>query len=273
MKGTLTSMRIETNKKLVKRNTQIAQYLFFFSLGILALAFFVTNQQLLGISPTSDEAAMLSVLIPSLVLPFGLISTLFSVRMTNLWIRRPRPELAIEEGLKGLSNKSVLYNYYHFPARHALICPQGIFAIVTRFQDGRFSVVGDNWRTHRSAFSRLTSIFRMDGIGNPTEDAMRAAAHLKKLLNPIAPEAEVQPLVVFVDGRAQLEVKEPVVPVVHANDKYKPNLKDFMRSVKPETVEPQPVKKGQKQPPKKKEGTMPLTPEQIEAFEAATLRR
>src|SRR5690554_4101962 len=123
-------MRIETNQKLVKRNTQIAQYLFFFSMGVLVIGFLVTNQQLLGVDPTSEQAVTLSLLVPSLILPVGLVTTLVSVRMTNLWIRRPRPEVVLQENLKGMGSKSVLYNYYHFPARHVLICPQGVFAII-----------------------------------------------------------------------------------------------------------------------------------------------
>lgn len=267
-------MRIETNQKIVTRNTRLAQYLFFFSMGVLIIGFFVTNQQMFGISPTSDEAVVLSLLIPSLILPIGLVSTLFSVRMTNLWVRRPRPETIIPEGLKGLSSKSVLYSYYHFPARHVLICPQGIFAIITRFQDGRYTVRGERWHTHRSPIGRLFSIFRLDGIGAPDNEAIRAAQHVKKLLQSIAPEAEVKPLVVFVDPRVKLEIENPLVPVVHAEDKLKPNLKDFMRSIKGDAAPEQPVKKGQKGQGaiKKKELPMPLTQEQIEAFEAATLR-
>jgi len=164
-------MRIVTNTKLVRRNNRIAQYLFFFSLGVLILGFFITNQQLFGVEVNSPEAETLILLLPSLILPLGLISTLFSVRMTNLWIRRPRPEDVLAENLKGLSNKSVLYNYYHFPARHVLICPQGIFAIVTRFQDGNYTVEGNKWRTHRSPLSRILSIFRLDSIGDPMPSA------------------------------------------------------------------------------------------------------
>ncbi len=77
-------------------------------------------------------------LVQTAILPIAFITTIVSVRMTNLWVRQPRPEVVIREGLKGLSNKSVLYSYYHFPARHVLICPQGVFAMVTRFQDGRY---------------------------------------------------------------------------------------------------------------------------------------
>jgi hypothetical protein len=268
-------MRIVSNTKLVKRNNRIAQILFFFSLGVLILGFFLTNQQLFGIQASSPELQSLSVLIPSVVLPIGLISTLFSVRMTNLWVRRPRPEDTIQENLKGLSNRSVLYNYYHLPARHVLICPQGVFAIVTRFQDGRYTVTGSKWRTHRSALSRFLSIFRLDGIGDPMMDAGRAAQRVQKQLAPIAPDVQVQPLILFIDPRARFEAINPSVPVLYADEKQKPNLRDYLRTLKGD-VEEEPVpEKGKKkgQPKKKQEPkvTFPLSQSQIDAFEQATI--
>lgn len=243
-------MRVETNERLARRNRQIAQYLFFFSFGVLILGLFVINQP----APAQGEDVTLSFLLSSAVLPFAFITTMLSVRMTNLWVRPPRPEVVIREGLKGISSKSVLYNYYHFPARHVLITPYGVFAIITRFQDGRFTVRGSKWISHRSPISRFFGIFRLDGIGNPTLDAQRAADHVKKLLANIAPDVPVQGVVVFVDPRAQLEIENPDVPVVHADSKREPSLKDYIRSVM-------------------KENRPTLTPEQIEAFEQATLPR
>jgi nuclease-like protein len=247
-------MRVETNDRLVQRNKRIAQYLFFFSFGVLILGLVVINQPLFSGSAatTSPQNSPLTVILPSLVLPIAFITTMVSVRMTNLWVRPPRPEEVIREGLKGVSSKSVLYNYYHFPARHVLISPQGIFAIITRFQDGKYKVVGDKWTTQSSAIRAVTSIFRMDGIGNPTADALRAAEHLKKALQPIAPDIEVQPLIVFVDPRATIVIEDPAVPVLRPDAKQDPSLKDYL------------FKKVERK------GTM-LTPEQIRAFEEATL--
>jgi len=241
-------MRTETNDKLARRNRQIAQYLFFASFGILILGLFVTNTQM---NPES-EGDLLPLLLPALILPLAFVATMISVRMTNLWVRQPRPEVVIREGLKGLSNKSVLYNYYHIPARHVLISPQGVFAMVTRFQDGRFSVDGDRWTTHKSALGKLIGIFRFDSIGNPTQEAERAAQHVRELLKPIAPDVPVQPLIVFFDPRADVTVTNPTVPVLYPDLKKRPNLKEYLRDVA-------------------REGRPSLTPEQIEAFEEATL--
>ena len=242
-------MRVETNEKLAHRNRQIAQYLFFATFGILILGLVFINQQAATIS---QDNVLLITILQTAILPVAFITTIVSVRMTNLWVRQPRPEVVIREGLKGISNKSVLYNYYHFPARHVLICPQGVFAIVTRFQDGRYTVDGDHWTTHKNAAQRLAGIFRFDGMGNPTADAQRAAESVHAKLQALGINIDVRPLIVFVDPKADVTVTNPTVPVVYPLGKKSPFLKDILRDVG-------------------KDSRMSLTPEQIRAFEEATL--
>jgi hypothetical protein len=269
-------MRVETNMRLVERNKRIAHFLFFFSMAVLIGGFIVANTQLT--SQTNNNMAI-ALFLPWLVLPIGFICTIVSVRMTNLWIRRPRPEEAIREGLKGLSKKSSLYNYYHFPARHVLITPQGVYAIVSRFQEGNFVVEGDKWRTKSGFFGILMRFFRRDDIGNPNADALRAAAHVKKLLAPIAANIEVQPLIVFVDPRANVEITNPTIPVLYTDIKKSPNLKDYMRDAahqqeKPEANDAVKKKGGSKAKPtdKSANGVLEFDPEELaEAFEEATL--
>ncbi len=244
-------MRVETNHRLVQRNRRIAQYLFFFSLAVLIGAFVYVNTQALGgdlPDPGSPEAT-LSLLLPALVLPFGVITSMVSVRMTNNWIRQPRPELALQSGLKGLSNRSVLYNYLHLPLRHLLICPQGVFAITTRFQNGSYRVNGEQWTTQEGLFSQATRFFRRDGIGRPAAEARAQAARIQ---SSMPAGIAVQPLIIFVDPAATFDVQDSEVPVLYADSKQQPNLKDYLRSI------PQ-------------EARQTLTPAQIEDFEAETL--
>ncbi|MFW5691859.1 MAG: nuclease-related domain-containing protein [Chloroflexota bacterium] len=228
-------MRVVTNEALIKRSRKWATRLFFLSLGILALGFFVANGQLFGLIPDEAITPELYGLVMPLVLLIGFIATLTSVRMTNLWIRVPRPEKAIQDGLKGISNKSALYNYYHFPARHVLITPQGVFPIVTRFQDGKFAVKGtekgDRWRTFKGPIGALFTLIRLDGIGNPSRDAEQAKAYVRYLTEDYDSTIPIYPIVVFVDPKAKLlEIDNPNVPVVFADSKSEPNLKDFIKS-------------------------------------------
>ncbi len=251
-------MRVETNDFLIKRNRRIATTLFFFSLAVLIFGFIAANGQFMGLDllGTFGDTGYL-VLMP-LVLIIGFGTTIVSVRMTNLWIRQPRPEEAIEMGLKGIGNKAVLYNYLHLPARHVLIAPQGVFAIVTRFQDGRYVIENDKWKQRRSFAGVLFSAFRMDGIGNPHFDAELAADHIQDVIDEINPDVEVQPLILMIDPRANLEINgETSVPVLYAmhkagDKKLSPNLKDYMREVA-------------------KEERPTLTQDEIDAFEEATI--
>ncbi len=244
-------MRVETNERLARRNRQIAQYLFFATFGVLILGLVFLNTQ---VSAVADGNVLLNTLAQTAVLPLAFITTIASVRMTNLWVRQPRPEVVIREGLKGLSNKSVLYSYYHFPARHVLICPQGVFAIITKFQDGVYNVEGDALADSQERMSRVLSLFRFDGVGNPTAEAIRAADHIEKLLETIAPGVEVQPVIVFVDPKAEVIAVNPSVPVVYPLGKRSPILRDLIRDVG-------------------KENRATLTPEQIAEFDELTLKR
>ncbi|MCB9451856.1 MAG: NERD domain-containing protein [Anaerolineaceae bacterium] len=241
-------MRIETNERLVKRNRRTAHILFFFSMAILAGGFIIANTQLADPNVSSNNTSLLlALLLPWVILPIGFVSTIASVRMTNLWIRQPRPEAAIQDGLKGVSKKSVLYNYYHFPARHVLVCPQGVFAIITRFQDRRYTVEGEKWREPGGLFNMLFRVFRQDSIRNPFVDAQKAAAHVQSLLGEAAGDVVVQPMVIFADPRASLEVSDPIFPVLYADSKQKPNLTDYLRDLAQSQKKAQFDQKQQKQ--------------------------
>ena len=253
-------MRIVTNKKLARRNRKIATYLAVGTFAALLLALVVINASLF----TNDTPDDLILLAQSALLPVAFILTFLSVRMTNLWSRLPRPEKAIEDGLKGLSNKSVLYNYYHFPVRHVLICPQGVFAIVTRWHDQTFKFRDGKFRSQSRLISKLFSAIRFDGVGKPLRDAEFARAQIQRAIDEVAPDVEVQALVVFVDPAATVEFEDnPSVPVLYADPKKPPNLKDYMRDAKRQMAAD--VSEA------KNASLMPLSDEQIEAFEEATI--
>lgn len=227
-------MRIVTNEELVERNKKFATRLFFFSLLVLIAGFVAANASLLGIEAIEQVGEELYLLIMPFVLLVGFTSTMISVRMTNLWVRQPRPEEAIQNSLKGLSNKSALYNYLHFPARHVLISPQGVFPIVTRFQEGRYKVDQNKWRSFRGIFGMFFAIFRLDGIGNPTLEAQEAEQFIRYITEDYDENVPVQPLIIFVDPRATLEIGETDIPVLYADPKKDPNLKDYLRDYRKE---------------------------------------
>ncbi len=230
-------MRIVTNQELIRKNRRTATWLFFISMAILIFGFFVANGQILGLVPEESVGLIYTFATP-FVLLIGFMTTLTSVRMTNLWVRIPRPEVVIPEGLKGIPsrNKNALYNYHHFPARHVLVTPQGIFPMVTRFQDGSFSVNGNKWRAHKGPVGAIFTFLRLDGIGNPNQDAELARRYIQHLIEDYDKDIPIHPVIVFVDPRAKLEINDPSVPVVYADSKKSPNLKEFIQGFGGEPV-------------------------------------
>lgn len=244
-------MRVVTNVPLARRNRRWAQVLFFISLFLLIMGFIAINAPLF--IDFDEEVVMgLTLLLPILILPLAFVFTVLSVRYTNQWVRLPRPEIVMPENLKSTGKEAVLYNYYHLPARHVLICQQGVFAIITRHQDGKVEVNGSEWKMRRGVLASFAALFRLDGVGNPTADAQKAADYVQQFIDPIAPEIKVQPLIVFTDPRVNLTITQPDVPVLHAQSKRAPNLNDYLKAI------PKHVRKT-------------LMPAQIEAFEAATI--
>lgn len=260
-------MRIVTNSRLAERNRKIATNLFLVTFVLLIGGFIFIN---VGVF-TGDTARPdpLLLVAQGVAIPVAFIMTLFSIRMTNLWARRSPlddkskstmlyPDELINEGLKGLSKKSVIYHYYHIPARHVLIAPQGVFAITTRWQNGKYEVDGEHWKTKASMITRLLATLRMDGIGQPFNDAIRAAEHVQKLMREAGSEVNVQPLLVFLDASAQIEGKSEV-PVLFASIKRDSSLTHYLRGLNRGLDE------------KKKGPVMPLTEQEIASFEALTI--
>lgn len=229
-------MRIVTNEALIQKNRRTATWLFFISMAVLIFGFFVANGQFLGLVPSESTAVIFALATP-LVLLVGFATTMTSVRMTNLWVRVPRPEAVIPEGLKGISNKAAIYNYHHIPARHVIVTPQGIFPIVTRFQDGRHRVEGSKWRSYKGMFGTFLTLLRLDGIGNPTQDAEVAKRYVEYLIEDYDKTLPIYPVIVFVDPRVKLEIEEPTYPVVYADAKKSPNLKDYIKSFGKDPIE------------------------------------
>lgn len=220
-------MQIVTNEPRVKRSRLIAQVLFIASLAILIGGLLFTNTIAL-----STNTLMI---VPCIVMPIGLITTLISVRLTNQYVRPPHPQDAIREGVRGISRDGILYNYVA-PVDHVLVAPYGVFTFTTRFQDSRFKVEGDKWDSWkaRGPLAPLFLFLKQEGLGDPFKQATSEAETVQAIVDKALPGADikVQPIVVFTSSRATLEVIDPTIPVVYADPKKKPSLKNQLRDEK-----------------------------------------
>jgi Nuclease-related domain len=220
-------MRVVTNQQRVKRNRQIAQILYFTSLAVFISGLLVIN------TLARDNEVFLY--LPCLITPLGLIAMVVSLRLSNQYMRPPHPEDAIREGLKGINRRSVLYNYV-LPANHVLVSPQGVYTFATRFQESRFKVEGDKWYNwkNRGPLAPLFLFLKQEGLGDPFKQANAEADAVQAIVDQTLPgtKIEVQPVVVFSNPKATLEVIDPDIPVVYADPKKKPSLKGLLREDK-----------------------------------------
>lgn len=216
-------MRVVTNEAHLSRYRRFSHILFFVSLAGMAAGFFYTW--------TADTATSANV--SCFLLPALLFMTLISVRMANQWIREPRPERVLEESLKGVGRRYTLFQYI-LPAPHVLIGPEGVFTITPQWHERQYHVSGKKWSGDRSLFARISGYMRQDLLGNPFNDAAFHAQEMQKLVDKLEPDSgiEVQPLVVFTSPKVTLDIDDPVIPVLYANPKKKPSLRDYLRDLK-----------------------------------------
>ncbi len=219
-------MRVVTNEALIRRYRKFSQYLFFASLGGMAIGFFY--------SWTNPEG---SSQISCMILPLLFLMTITSVRMANTWIREPRPVPVLTEALKGIGQKYTLFNYM-MPAHHVLIGPEGVFTLHILWQDRvPYSVSGSKWSGDSGLMRRLNGYMRQDLIGNPFVEAQYQAQQVQKMLSRLAPSTkfEVQPVIVITSPRAQVTIDNPALPVVYADPKKSPSLRDYLRDQRDST--------------------------------------
>ena len=217
-------MRVVVNEALISRNRKISHALFFISLIGMGLGFFYTW--------TSDPSSGASSQISCMVLPMLLLMTLTSVRMANTWIREPRPISVLAESLKGLNKQYTMFHHL-LPAPHVLIGPEGVFALTVIWQERPYRVKGAKWHGDQGMLRRLNGFMRQDLLGNPFQDAQFSTQQLQRLINKIAPDRdiEVQPLIVFIHPEAVVEIEDPLFPVLYADNKKKPSLRQYLKEL------------------------------------------
>jgi hypothetical protein len=215
-------MRVITNDAAISRNRRFA-HLSFFGSAIALLAAFL-------FSYSGDPDTVFY--IQCGVFPALFLMILFAVRMMNNWVREPLPWIGIQEAIRGISSKAVLYHFV-FPSRHVLISPMGVYTFLPLFHDRHIQVKDDQWRMPGGLVSAALSVMRQERIGNPTRDAKIEAQFFQRILDKYFPDndIEVQPIIVFLSPNVQVDIEgEQSVPITFASDNHEPALKSYLRS-------------------------------------------
>jgi hypothetical protein len=194
-------MRVTTNSKLIKRRAKFGTYA---SLGGIAI---LAGGMIASFRPNTVWLSLIA-------LVAGFVLAQYGNYNLRRWGRSPRPDQILEESLKGFDDK---YHYYAWSlaAPYVLLTPHGLYSFITRDQNGEVTVNGANWKT-KFSLGRALLMFSQEGLGNPTQEAQAHAAKLQDWIRAKLPDVpvSVQPAIVFIDPRAQLQVNEPVVPVL-----------------------------------------------------------
>jgi hypothetical protein len=204
-------MRVSTNEKMIKRRRQLGTYASLIGLGVLALGMVASFKlQYIWLS----LAALL----------VGFILAQYGNYNLRRWGRAPRPDQVLQEALKGFDDR---YHFYAWtlPTAFVLLSPQGVYSFTTRDQTGQITATGSQWRS-KFSLGRVLLAFAQEGLGNPTAEAQDQAGRLTSWIQQKSPEmpVNIQPVIIFIDERAQLNVTDPPVPVLDAK-----GLKKWLR--------------------------------------------
>jgi len=160
----------------------------------------------------------------ALILGFVLVN--IGASFTNRWGRNPPPDQAVDDVLKGLDDHYTVV-HYRLGAEHALFAPNGILAVLGKYERGTVSYDGKKWR--QSGVSGFMKFFGTEALGNPSADAEWEAENLARKLRKILKTDDVppvRPIIAFVDDKTRVEADTSPVPALHAS-----KVKEYIRQM------------------------------------------
>ena len=198
-------MQTIVNEVRIQRGARVGKIATFVGLGLLVAGLIVSL--LMKESP----ALWLSFLFLLLGL---LISSVGTMNM-NRWVREPRADQALSQGLKGFHNRYRLYSYF-LPAPHVLLSPAGLYVLTALGQDGVIRYDGNKFRRDFSV-GRLFRFMAEEGLGRPFAEANAQVEALRKFLDErgIDGEVEIENILIFYNPRAELVISDPPRPVAN----------------------------------------------------------
>ncbi len=193
------------NHVRVQRGARVGKIATFAGLGLLVAGLIVSL--LMKASPT--------LWLSFLFLLLGLLVSSVGTMNMNRWVREPRADQALAQGLKGFDDRYRLYNYF-LPAPHVLLSPMGLYVLTAMGQDGVIRYDGNKFRRDFSV-GRLFRFMAEEGLGKPFAEANAQVEALRKLLDEhgIGEEVEIENVLVFYSPRAELVISDPPRPVAN----------------------------------------------------------
>lgn len=200
------------NDNFINNRRRLGIAVSFIGMGVLIGGFIMTlfNQE----DPTLSTIAFLS-------LPLGWILSQVGLYFANRYVRAPRPDQRIDEGLSKLGKAGRDLRVYHhlLGVPHVILSRGGVLAVIAKYQGGDISTDGVKWKQSGVGFFRR--FFGQENLGNPTFEAESAIKKLAGFISREVPDIAEEELplgaiIVFtLKGGGQLDLRQSVYPAMH----------------------------------------------------------
>lgn len=220
-------MRQYKNIRLIQRNGRFGKALMYTGLGLtIAAAAIVFRDP--------------NFLFPALILM--LIGGFFSqigTALVNRFGREPRMDQIIDASLKGLDDRYATFHYL-LGTDHAFVAPEGIFAIIPRWEKGQITYRDEGWY-HKKPKGRLSIRNRQRVLRGIEKEAQRELQSLERSLSKNLKSNEdlnTQAMIVFIAEDANLDADNAPILTTHRK-KIKGTIRNLDRgkSLDQESIE------------------------------------
>lgn len=206
-------MKTIRNEKMIKRKANIGKYAGIVSLVILAGGMYLSFRY-----KTQVWYSLIALIL-------GFVLSQISISYTNQFGSLSRPDIALDNALKGLDDRYALY-HYTTPVKHLLVGPAGVWVCFPFHQKGRVTYNEKKEKWNRKGGNIYMKFFAQDSIGRPSLEITAAKEKLRKFFEKI-PEFEVPPIhaaLIFTNDEMEVDADEAPSPTLHALQ-----LKKFIR--------------------------------------------
>ena len=209
-------MKIVSNNKLIRRNKRIGNYTTIGSLVILGLGLYISFT-----AQTSD-----GFLVSLVCLLLGFLASQVGIFFGNRWGRSPRPDEHLNNALKGLDDKYILY-HYTTNVSHLLVGPAGIWILAPYQQQGKITYNPEKLRWNQKGGNWYMKLFGQESLGRPDQEVNSSLADVNSYLQKnveIEGLPEPEAVLVFVHPKAEVDAPNAHFPTLQVD-----KLKDFIR--------------------------------------------
>jgi hypothetical protein len=197
-------MQRYANETMIRRNAQMGKVMLIGGLGLLVLGVVVS------VFRPNDQALVIAMAMG------GMFTSQFGMAFTTRWGRRPRLDEVLDDAFKGMDGRTSLFHYC-LGTHHALVAPNGVFAILPRADQGTVRYADGKW----SVDQKKGGFLRRAGarpIKTLERDAQLEVDLLVDSLHKHLPDAkDVKPgvFVVFANPNVTVQAESAPLPAFH----------------------------------------------------------